>query len=440
MIGGCSASHVSTGDDGGTIADSHIGRPDGGTVRDASTRLDAWVPPPSSDLCTADGVYLAVHGLDPTESPAYLGALNSPDFFRGIPEIIDSVGERCAGAIDAAACTTELGRLESETYQRALLSTDGDLVRARLSPEEVAAFLGPVNTPNEAALVIWHAGYDIFCGGEHLSSATDLVDGTYRVVAYRNSGGCGSPWITTRYTFRVSANGSHVLESELVVAEQADWGCVGRRPAGLMAARACNGSSPVGAFFADVARLEASAVVAFDIMIEELLALGAPEGLVAAAREAREDEVRHERSMGAIAQRYGAEPVCPEIDPPRARSRFEIALENAVEGCVRETFGALVGAHQAMRASDPVVAHAMQSVADDEIKHAELSWAIAAWLEPQLTTEERLRIERARRDAIVSLRSQAAAELDPTLIDLAGMPSGAVAVGMVDRLARDLWA
>ncbi|NIS36796.1 MAG: ferritin-like domain-containing protein, partial [Actinobacteria bacterium] len=46
----------------------------------------------------------------------------------------------------------------------------------------------------------------------------------------------------------------------------------------------------------------------------------------------------------------------PVIEDAPVRTAYEIALENAVEGCVRETFGALVGAHQALRASDPSIA------------------------------------------------------------------------------------
>jgi rubrerythrin len=144
--------------------------------------------------------------------------------------------------------------------------------------------------------------------------------------------------------------------------------------------------------------------------------------------------------MGALARHFGAEPRTPSIEAVPDRTPFEIALENAVEGCVRETFGAVVGAHQALRAGDEQVAAAMRGVAEDEIRHAELSWALAAWLEPQLTDEERLKIDQAKRDAVMTLRKQASEAVDPALVVHAGMPDAETAVGMVERLAVDIWA
>ncbi|HBQ12555.1 MAG TPA: hypothetical protein DEF51_15885 [Myxococcales bacterium] len=432
VMAGCGMSHGGT--DGGPVADSGSG--DGGTVTDSGT--DAGPPPPPpppATLCAGD-VYQAVHGLTPTESPTYLGAW-TVGLGRSPIYALDEIGEACGDASDRAGCDAELQRAQEETWQNALISTTGDDVVVRTDPADVLAFLGTIDTPNEAALVVWHAGYEIYCAGPHLSSVETLPDG-FRVYAYQAGGGCGEPWVTTRFTFHVSPAGEMTLEDEREVAREEDFGCIGRRPEGLQAAT--GERATLGQYFAHVARLEASAVAAFDVMIDELSRLGAPEGLLDAAREAREDEVRHAASMGEVACSYGATPLRPDIAPARERSAFEIALENAVEGCVRETFGALVGAHQALAAEDPAIAAAMRGVADDEIRHAELSWSVAAWLEPQLSPSERARIDQARRDAIVALRHQASGEPDPDLRRLAGMPSAAQAVRFVDHLANDLWA
>ena len=53
--------------------------------------------------------------------------------------------------------------------------------------------------------------------------------------------------------------------------------------------------------------------------------------------------------------------------------------ENAREGCVRETFGALIAMHQAERAGDPIIRRAMRRIAEEETRHAELAWEVASW-------------------------------------------------------------
>jgi hypothetical protein len=120
---------------------------------------------------------------------------------------------------------------------------------------------------------------------------------------------------------------------------------------------------------------------------------------------------------------------------------YEIALENAVEGCVRETYGALVAAHQALHAQDPRIAAAMEVVAADEIRHAELSWALAGWLEPQLTEEERAAIADAKRAAILELRRDTVSTpLHQSVVRLAGLPTPDVGAALMSSLTRDLWA
>ncbi len=64
---------------------------------------------------------------------------------------------------------------------------------------------------------------------------------------------------------------------------------------------------------------------------------------------------------------------------PALRSLEALAVENAVEGCVRETMGALFAMHQAASAADPHVRATMVSIAPDETRHAALGWAVAEW-------------------------------------------------------------
>jgi hypothetical protein len=80
--------------------------------------------------------------------------------------------------------------------------------------------------------------------------------------------------------------------------------------------------------------------------------------------------------------------VCPCLcsdSPTRSGPEIrllEVAVENAVEGCVRETFGVAVAMIRAERAGDKQVRRAMRSIARDEMQHAELSWAVARWTSP----------------------------------------------------------
>src|SRR5262245_44328737 len=70
----------------------------------------------------------------------------------------------------------------------------------------------------------------------------------------------------------------------------------GRRPAGLAERRSASlASGTAGAYFAELARLEAASVVAFRRLGDELRAWGAPARLTRAATRARRDEVRHAR-------------------------------------------------------------------------------------------------------------------------------------------------
>lgn len=136
---------------------------------------------------------------------------------------------------------------------------------------------------------------------------------------------------------------------------------------------ALTGSRPLGGYFAEMARLEAASVVSFRRLAHQLVRHGAPRTLVRAARRAARDEIRHARLAARLARRFGAEYRAPKIAPARRRSLLALALENAREGTVRETFGALAASYQARAATDLEVRHVMNDVATDETRHADLA-------------------------------------------------------------------
>jgi rubrerythrin len=213
----------------------------------------------------------------------------------------------------------------------------------------------------------------------------------------------------------------------------------GRRPAGLARARfdAC---SAMGDFFARVAHLEAASVDAFVALARELEARGAPPSLVRMAERCARDERRHARVTTRLARRFGGAVPAVRVARARKRSLAAMAIENAVEGCVRETFGAMVATWQAANAGDADVASAMRTIARDETRHAAMAWAVARWLEPQLDARARVRVARARRGAIAALRRDVAKRVDAALVESAGVPTSTRALALVDAIENELWA
>jgi len=111
--------------------------------------------------------------------------------------------------------------------------------------------------------------------------------------------------------------------------------------------------------------------------------------LVFAALACRAEPVRSPPERAAPAAWSESESVVAAAEPieawwrtlqdPALDALVDVALENAVEGCVRETYGALIATRQAEAASDPVVRRAMRKIAADETAHAALSWDVASF-------------------------------------------------------------
>ena len=195
-------------------------------------------------------------------------------------------------------------------------------------------------------------------------------------------------------------------------------GSAGRVPAGLEPAHV-RARTELGAYFASAARLEAASVTAFRRLREELELHGAPRELQDAARAAERDEVRHTRSMARLARRHGGRYVRPRVADVAARSFETIVHENAVEGCARETFGALLATWQAHHVSDAELAGMLTGIAEDETRHAALSWAIARWSLSLLDDDARARIEAAWGSAL----EEVVAGADGHGARVAGLPS-----------------
>ena len=180
------------------------------------------------------------------------------------------------------------------------------------------------------------------------------------------------------------------------------------------------------------ALLEHASIAAFSRFSLELLAVGGPADLVAAAHQAALDEVRHARICFALAQGYAGAPLGPSTFPfdgsITVRSDLaSFAAATAREGCIGETLSAIIAAEQLARATDPAVRRALSAIAEDEARHAELAWRTVAWA-----------IERGReavRAAVASALADAARYVPRVATDTAIPPGILGAHGRLDAAA-----
>jgi hypothetical protein len=179
-------------------------------------------------------------------------------------------------------------------------------------------------------------------------------------------------------------------------------------------------ASDVASYLARMAFFEAASVDSFALLERELAMHEAPAALIRSCTRAKRDEVAHARMARTLARRHGgvivSPPSLPEMDP---RALEAIAIENAVEGCVRETFGVLVGTWQAEHAPTKELRAFFGALAHDESRHAALALRIDAWLTDRLSIEARERVEEARSRALAELE----ASLDAEPVAGLGLPS-----------------
>lgn len=336
------------------------------------------------------------------------------------------------------------GNTCSATYY---LYTRGDEVGVARTKEETKALIGSFDTFEEVMWAVNGAGYSLSCS----STRNGGVDSAFRrtadngwdvkVLQYEN---CGTT--TFAVTLHVDASGNITETSREDLNVKPSCAVAGRRPDGLcldpiMLATEARKSSP-GEHFAAMATLEAASVTAFRRLHRQLAAFGAPKELLARIRKAARDEIRHARATTKLAKKYGVTPETPRISAPATSpSLLTIALENAREGCVRETYGALVAHLQITRAEDADVRACMEAIAGEETEHAALSWDIAAWIDSELDETGRARVAAERRKAFFSLFEELACDVPNDQVRaIAGVPSRDEAVKMLKGLEPILLA
>ena len=216
-----------------------------------------------------------------------------------------------------------------------------------------------------------------------------------------------------------------------------DYGsCIGGRPPRGFTPRTPLARSPSAARLARMAQVEAASVTAFHGLGADLARHGAPRALLSAVRRAARDEIRHARAVGRLARALGARVPRRRALTVAPRSLVQLAVDNAEEGCVKETFGAVMTVVQAASAADAGVRRVMGALAKDELGHAALAWRIARWLDARLDPDGRAQVATARQAALDALACDVGR--DPGDVTL-GVPSSGRALAALDVM-RDALA
>lgn len=212
-----------------------------------------------------------------------------------------------------------------------------------------------------------------------------------------------------------------------------DYLCEGRRPLGHVEQ---GGADGLAGYLAGAAHLEAASVLAFDELAGQLTRWGAPEALISRCRQAAEQERAHASAVGALATARGATPLTParEAAPD---DLFTAALHNAVEGCVGETWAALLAGWKAGHASTEELRRVYASLAADEASHAELAWDLHAWMLSRLDEAQRDAVNGAQRRALSRLPEVAARQSRALPAEL-GLPRPELAARLARRFALGL--
>ena len=429
----------------------------GGIVQTGGTTIDSVEQPITCDGGTPQllgDITPAVPGSDQPDlllssisRQQVFDSANGPSLDASMSRAVyidEEVGVICGDASDAVGCESNYAQA-TDPYaicgdtpcSRVLVATaSNDTLIADTQNGQLSRLLGEVDTYDEAALVAWLNGIPIACDGGSpdwpVTTVQRIEDG-YLIRSTAEN--CGESKM--RWTVKVSTNGAIEIVEQVEIAPPSC--AIGRRPEGLCTERSLISSNQLGSYLSSMAHLEAASVVSFARIARELQVFGAPQDLVDSALAAAQDEVRHAGAISLLCQRFGGTLGEVTVEPAPPRDRWHFALDNAIEGCVRETFGALMGTYQAMTAADPIAKAVLETIAEDEIRHAQLSRELAAFIEPQLSEQERGMLRHAQAAALVQL----ARELDSGMGDeerrMIGLPDAATSKQLLTQLTQALF-
>ena len=137
------------------------------------------------------------------------------------------------------------------------------------------------------------------------------------------------------------------------------------------------------------ARTEHASVGAFAVLTMDLLALGAPPELLAAAHRDGLDEIRHAELCFGLATAIDGADVSPAPFPASRRARLlprtrilalaRLAVDSLVDGVLHEGVSARTLARVARLAEVPQIREILAGLAADEGRHAAHAWHVVQW-------------------------------------------------------------
>lgn len=374
--------------------------------------------------------------LDGIEVRSVDGLIGGP--YYGSP--IMNYGESCSAttcmstvaeidARDGGWLQNGNGLTRNTEYVYVIGMKDGSVVGVADTDATLIQLIGPIDTLAEAQLVAQLKGLYCVRAGEK--------GGKFEVVSDQYLALC--PIEKQQVLYEIEPDASvHELERGDTVKDNS---CIGRRPAGLSGRQRAPGHSRIGDYLARAAELEAASVVAFQVLELELRAYAAPEALLDRTREAARDEVLHARLVQSLATHFGGSMSPQSIRVSKVRDLETIALENAIEGCVAETWGCLVGMHQARSATSSRLRRAHHRIAVDEARHAQLAWDIAQWAAQKLSTAALQRISSRRAQAVRELERVVSRETESEPVRrFLGLPDAALSRRLFAHVDQALWS
>lgn len=409
---------------------------------DNSANINALQPAPdwSGIACDINGKMDLLTGLNPTYFVDGL-ALYGVDS-QGRSSITEAGGPPCVNAINLNQCTQSIYSLNQSLSSNALIVTNADAVNVLQSQLDVKSFLGQLSHSQKVFTWMHSNGISLSCVHDDSAVLAD-PDGQNWSAVYTEFSQNGSDSVRERVRLNISVTDWSIVEMDRAVVSTSNFGglCYGRLPHGrLSLALGEIQSEAVGDMLARHAAYEAASVIAFIQLHRELNALGAPLSLLSRIEKAADDERRHAIQVGALAERYGKTMESFSFEASPERDMEAIAINNMQEGCVGESWGALIGLYQAQHACDPVIAETMTQVAMDEVEHASLSWEINDWLSEQLSADALERVKLARQVSLDRVVKRTNKPVDRESQLLAGLPEPEVAELLAKHLVNALAA
>ena len=136
-------------------------------------------------------------------------------------------------------------------------------------------------------------------------------------------------------------------------------------------------------------RTEHASVAAFARLTLDLMALGAPPKLVAAANRDAIDEIRHAELCFSLARSLDGRNDGPGPFPAPQRARSlqgvrvlalaTLAVDSLIDGALHEGVSARIIARLARRCEDPAIRAVLEELAADEGRHAANGWHVVEW-------------------------------------------------------------